>query len=72
MKRMKCFTCAACSYNCPNAAIEAYDERYGYGLAADMGYKKIKCKDCMYNTGKCEDCLFYKSEDCAKVRNMQR
>lgn len=70
MKRMKCFTSAACSVYCPNAAIEAYDERYGYGLAEDMGYQEISCKDCMYNTGRCEDCLFYKSEDCAKVRNM--
>ena len=50
--------------NCPNAGIEAFDEYYGYGVSDDAGYKKVKCKDCMYNTGKCEDCLFYNSEEC--------
>ena len=64
MKRMKCFTSAACSMNCPNARIEAFDEYYGYGVSDDAGYKKVKCKDCIYNTGKCEDCLFYNSEEC--------
>ena len=45
------------------------DERYGYGIADDIGLEEISCKQCLYNSGKCEDCLFVKSKDCPKNNN---
>ena len=29
-----------------------------------MGFERISCKECYYNTGKCEDCLFFNGSDC--------
>lgn len=46
--------------SCPNAQYEAADERYGYGIAEDMGLEKTKCKDCYKYKG-CSDCI---NEDC--------
>lgn len=67
-KRKKCF-CADQCFNgeCPNAQYEAADERWGYGIADDMGLGKIKCMQCIYNTGKCEDCSFEDTEYCKQT-----
>lgn len=62
--KKKCFTNSHCCMDCPNTAIEAIDDRYGYGIAGDMGFEKIKCKDCIYETGECSDCLFYGDKEC--------
>ncbi len=56
--KMRCFVNQHCSLDCPNFAIDAIDDKYGYGIAADMGLEEVKCKDCRYETGKCEDCYF--------------
>lgn len=61
-KKNPCFTCSeCCSYTCPNVMYDIAGD-----FADDYGYKKIKCKDCSYNTGKCEDCLFYDSSACER------
>lgn len=62
--KKKCFVNPHCVWDCPNFAIDRINDKYGYGIAEDMGLEEIKCKDCHYETGKCEDCLFYGSKDC--------
>ena len=44
--------------------IDIANDRYGYGVADDMGLKKISCKHCPYNSGKCNDCIFEHSIEC--------
>lgn len=64
----KCFTCHKCgTSNCPSIEYDMADQRFGYGIADDMGLEKIQCKDCYYMTGKCEDCLFYESPECEEI-----
>ena len=65
--RKTCFTPVECSIHCPNTAMDAYDARYGAGLAEDLGYEKTKCGECRYNTGRCTDCLFENTEICRKA-----
>lgn len=48
-KRQECFVNGHCCYDCPNFDIQTADERYGYGIAEDMGLEEIECKDCFYN-----------------------
>ena len=62
----QCFVNAYCSINCPNSQIDMADERYGYGIARDMGLEKISCKVCRYNTGKCDDCLLFDGLKCTR------
>lgn len=64
MKYRECFVNAHCAYDCPNFQIDIANERYGYGIADDMGLEKVSCKDCRYHSGKCEDCLFEHSKEC--------
>ena len=65
MERKQCFTNYHCSNGeCPNAERETADDRYGYGIADDMGLEEISCKQCRYNTGRCDDCLFEHSKEC--------
>lgn len=70
MKAMKnhkpCFVNVHCSIDCPNFKIDIANNRYGYGIAEDMGFKRIRCKGCYHNTGKCEDCLFFNGSECAE------
>lgn len=67
MKRKDCFTSAACyDSRCPNIEYEMADNRWGYGIAEDMGLEKIKCKDCVYHTGECKDCTFFNTEYCCE------
>lgn len=57
-KRKHCFTSCACVTGCcPNIQCDEIEELYGIP-ASDAGHERIKCKDCIYNTGECEDCLF--------------
>lgn len=65
-KRNKCFVNAHCCYDCPDFQRQAADEKYGVGIADDMGFNEIKCKDCYLNTGECKDCLLENSPECPK------
>ena len=71
MSKKKCFVNFHCSYDCPNFTIDIANNRYGYGIAEDMGFKRIRCKECYYNTGKCEDCLFFNGSECAKMEETE-
>ena len=64
----KCFVNAHCCYDCPNFERQIADDRYGYGIAEDMGLEEVKCKDCSYNSGECKDCLLENSPDCPNYR----
>ena len=71
MKRKQCFVNSHCSSDCPNAEYETADDRYGFGIADDMGLKEIKCKDCHYDSGRCEDCLFEHGKDCPEYKESE-
>ena len=64
MKHRQCFLNAHCSYDCPNFQIDIANERYGYGIADDMGLEEVNCKDCHYQSGECSDCYFEHSKEC--------
>lgn len=51
------FINANCSYNCPNAALEAACDRWDLD-PSDFGMERISCKECMYweDNCTCEDC----------------
>lgn len=59
-----CFVNAHCSSDCPNFDVDMVNDRYGYGIADDMGLAVVKCKDCIYNSETCDNCLFQCSKDC--------
>lgn len=63
-KLKQCFVNFHCSYDCPNFKIDTVNEKYGYGIADDMGLKRISCNDCWYNSKDCKDCFFEYSRDC--------
>ncbi len=71
MKRKQCFVNSHCSLDCPNAEYEMADDRYGFGIADDMGLEKVSCKQCRYNTGRCEECLFVNSKDCPEYKESE-
>lgn len=64
---MKCehFCNAHCAFDCPNAAIEAFEERFDIP-ASDAGYERVKCRECRYYDKycTCDDCYFKGSEHC--------
>lgn len=64
--RKQCFVNVHCAIDCPNFQFDIANERYGYGIAEDMGLERISCKKCHYNTGKCDDCLFFNDPECAE------
>ena len=66
MNHKQCFVNAHCSIDCPNFQFDIANERYGYGIAEDMGLERISCKECYYNTGECDDCLFFNGTECAE------
>lgn len=68
MKHKNCFVSPHCSYDCPNFQIDIVNEKYGYGIADDIGLEEINCYDCSYNSGKCNDCLFENSTDCKEYK----
>lgn len=68
-ERKQCFVNYHCSFDCPNFQLDEIDDRYGFGIADDMGIERISCKQCLYNSGKCDDCLFVKSSDCLGNNN---
>ena len=50
-KRQEYFVNGHCCCDCPNFEIQTADERYGYGIAEDMGLEEVECRDCHYNRG---------------------
>ena len=45
-----------CSFDCPNIACDAFEEKYDLPCS-DIGLNRIKCKDCYLNhNNTCDDC----------------
>ena len=65
--KCECFVNAHCAFDCPNAKMEEFEDRYDIP-ASDAGYERIKCKDCNYfdKYCDCEDCYLMGTEDCPK------
>ncbi len=67
MKKKSCFCHSCCvDGSCPNAQIESMDDKYGYGIAEDVGMKKIKCSECIYFSDDCKDCIFEETDYCSQ------
>lgn len=64
---MKCnqFCNYHCSYDCPNFAVDDFEEKYDLP-ASEVGLERIKCEKCGYNDSHCgcRDCFFVGSKDC--------
>ena len=57
--------------DCPNITAELADDRWGCGIADDMGLHKIQCSDCNYSKcNTCKDCYFDGSPECPKVKEL--
>ena len=54
-----------CSFDCPNAAIDEFEDRYDVPCE-DIGMKRVKCNKCQYTDRNmtCMDCYFFNSDDC--------
>lgn len=63
------FCNAHCCFDCPNAAIEAFENKFDIP-ASDAGYEYIKCSECCYNVKfcSCDDCYLLGSEFCIEKR----
>lgn len=63
-----------CSNDCPNIQYEYVENKYGYGIADDIGLERISCKKCNYNVKNCtcEDCLFLGSNNCKNFIGVMR
>lgn len=67
--KCECFCNYHCSTNdCPNIQGDIATERYGDGIAEDMGLYRVECKDCIYSDKRCtcDDCYFKGSAECPK------
>lgn len=50
--RKSCFTCAACSFSCPNDNCDFFEDLYELPFS-EAGLERISCRDCYYNSGLC-------------------
>ena len=67
-KHKECFTCAwCCTTRCPNIEYDTADERFGYGIADDIGLKRVTCSKCFLNSYQCKDCYLENTEDCPEI-----
>ena len=66
MDKCERFCNANCSFNCPNAAIERWEEIYDMDVQRELGIERTSCSECMYNDKycTCEDCYLIGTEDC--------
>lgn len=60
-----CFCNYHCSTNdCPNIQYDMADDKWGYGIADDMGLERQSCKTCGYETYECKDCFDNGTDRC--------
>ena len=68
-----CFMTIECiNGNCPRSLAYANDTRDDDALGAYANFKKLKCKDCHYNTGDCKDCSWYQTEYCIENKKLTK
>lgn len=55
-----------CTSDCPNIQCDMADDKWGFGIAEDMGLERIRCSDCVYYDKRCDcdDCYFNGSAEC--------
>lgn len=63
-----------CNYHCstddcPNIQYDSVEQYWGFGIAADIGLHRIRCRDCIYYDKRCScgDCYFYDTMECPKT-----
>lgn len=67
MKKCERFVNANCSFNCPIAAIEEWENKYDLDAYRELGIERADCNDCQYNDKYCScenDCYLYGTEAC--------
>jgi len=67
-KHKQCFVNEHCSYDCPNFAIDEFEEFYDLP-ASEAGLERIKCKDCYLDSYECKDC--YLRFDCQEADKLE-
>lgn len=65
MKHKPCFTNSHCCFECPNVAIDEFEEKYDLP-ASEIGLERTTCKECYLNTGECKDCYFQDTPNCSE------
>lgn len=64
-RRIPCFCAIECIDGCcPNVQCDTADDKWGAGIAEDIGLEKTSCGRCSYNTGRCVDCTFVNTNRC--------
>lgn len=71
MEKVKCerFCNGHCSSSdCPNIQYDMVNDKWGYGIAEDIGLERVRCSECCYNDNHCtcNDCYFQGGKDCLK------
>ena len=67
MNKCHRFVNANCSFNCPNAAIEAWEDKYDLDAGRELSINRTSCNECQYNDKYCtceKDCYLYRTEEC--------
>lgn len=69
-----CFANAHCiSSDCSNIEYEMCEDKFGGGIAEDMGIFRIPCSKCdWYKVTGCEHCMFDCSDYCPKFKILRR
>ena len=65
--KCECFCNGHCSTSdCPNIQCDMADDKWGFGIASDMGLERIRCSDCVYADKRCtcDDCYFKGGKEC--------
>lgn len=55
------------SSDCPNIQCDMCDDKWGYGIAEDIGLSRIKCSECDYRRGDCDDCIIKGTPPCPEA-----
>ena len=59
-----------CITDCPNIQVDMCDDKWGYGVADDIGLHRVRCKDCDYvRIIDCDACMFQGSILCPDLQN---
>lgn len=65
MNKCEHFCNGHCAYDCPNFAIDGFEDKYDLPCS-EIGMSRIKCSECQYNGRNmtCKDCYFFNTPEC--------
>lgn len=68
MKHKDCFVNGHCAYDCPNFQVDYFEEKYDLP-ASEVGFERIKCKECYLNSFECSDCYLENTDECPEKKS---